>query len=124
MRSRWFGRVAVVIAVFALTAAACGKSDNGSGAGGNTGASGAQCNADIKVNIGRKLTRGLGSGGDWTKGRDAADESRAELTELVKDADMVYVEGRLIPRKVFKEVDVPPGGNAYTWETLPDELNR
>jgi cell division protein FtsZ len=50
-----------------------------------------RCNADIKVNIGRKLTRGLGSGGDWTKGRDAADESRAELTELVKDTDMVFI---------------------------------
>jgi cell division protein FtsZ len=50
-----------------------------------------RCNADIKVNIGRKLTRGLGSGGDWTKGRDAADESRAELTELVKAADMVFI---------------------------------
>jgi basic membrane protein A len=51
MRSRWFGRVAVIVAVFALTAAACSKSDNGSGAGGNTGASGAQCNADIKVGV-------------------------------------------------------------------------
>lgn len=50
-----------------------------------------RCNADIKVNIGRKLTRGLGSGGDWTKGRDAADESRAELTELVKESDMVFI---------------------------------
>src|SRR5260370_30625904 len=50
-----------------------------------------RCNADIKVNIGRKLTRGLGSGGDWTVGRDAADESRTELTELVKDTDMVFV---------------------------------
>src|SRR5919198_1823427 len=50
-----------------------------------------RCNADVKVNIGRKLTRGLGSGGDWTKGRDAADESRAELNELVKDSDMVFI---------------------------------
>jgi cell division protein FtsZ len=50
-----------------------------------------RCNADIKVNIGRKLTRGLGSGGDWTKGRDAADESRAELVELLKDSDMVFI---------------------------------
>jgi cell division protein FtsZ len=50
-----------------------------------------RCTADVKVNIGRKLTRGLGSGGDWTKGRDAADESRAELTELVKDSDMVFI---------------------------------
>jgi cell division protein FtsZ len=50
-----------------------------------------RCNADIKVNIGRKLTRGLGSGGDWTKGRDSADESRTELTEIVKDSDMVFI---------------------------------
>jgi cell division protein FtsZ len=50
-----------------------------------------RCSADIKVNIGRKLTRGLGSGGDWTKGRDAADESRAELVELLKDSDMVFI---------------------------------
>ena len=27
------------------------------------------CNADVKVNIGRKVTRGLGSGADWTKDR-------------------------------------------------------
>src|SRR5256884_2959134 len=50
-----------------------------------------RCSADIRVTIGRKLTRGLGSGGDWTKGRDAADEGGAELTELVKDADMVFI---------------------------------
>jgi cell division protein FtsZ len=49
------------------------------------------CNADVKVNIGRKVTRGLGSGADWTKGRDSADESRAELTELCKDTDMVFI---------------------------------
>src|SRR2546423_8021513 len=50
-----------------------------------------RCNANIKVNIGRKLTRGLGSGGDWTKGRDAADESPAELSELVKDSEMGFI---------------------------------
>ncbi len=49
------------------------------------------CNADVKVNIGRKVTRGLGCGADWTKGRDAAEESKAELSELVKDADMVFI---------------------------------
>src|SRR5438046_4399380 len=50
-----------------------------------------RCQADIKVQMGSKLTRGLGSGGDWTKGRDAADESRAELSELVKDSEMVFI---------------------------------
>ena len=50
-----------------------------------------RCNADVKVNIGRKLTRGLGCGSDWTKGRDSADESRAELAELLKDTDMVFI---------------------------------
>src|SRR5438270_5577765 len=50
-----------------------------------------RCHADVKVNIGRKLTRGLGSGGDWTKGRDAADENRTELSEIVRDSDMVFI---------------------------------
>src|SRR5213594_3785868 len=50
-----------------------------------------RCQADIKVQMGSKLTRGLGAGGDWTRGRDAADESRAELSEVVKDSDMVFI---------------------------------
>jgi len=47
--------------------------------------------AHVKLNIGRKLTRGLGSGGDPIKGQEAAEESRQELTDLLKDADMVFV---------------------------------
>src|SRR5436305_1381470 len=50
-----------------------------------------RCQADVKVQMGSKLTRGLGAGGDWTRGRDAADESRAELSEVVKDSDMVFI---------------------------------
>ena len=34
-----------------------------------------RCQADVKVQMGSKITRGLGAGGDWTRGRDAADES-------------------------------------------------
>jgi len=49
---------------------------------------------------------------------------QGRLRNVLKHADMVYVDGRLIPRKAFKESDVPLGSNAYTWETLPDELNR
>jgi cell division protein FtsZ len=47
--------------------------------------------AHVKLNIGKKLTRGLGSGGDPIKGQEAADESRQELTELLKDCDMVFI---------------------------------
>ncbi len=50
-----------------------------------------RCQADIRINIGGKMTRGLGAGGDWTKGRDAAEESRTELTEVVRGADMVFI---------------------------------
>lgn len=52
-----------------------------------------RCGASVKVNIGRRLTRGLGSGGDRTRGRDAAEESRGQLARLVEDADMVLVTG-------------------------------
>jgi cell division protein FtsZ len=47
--------------------------------------------AHVKLNIGKKLTRGLGSGGDPAKGQEAAEESRQELTELLKDCDMVFI---------------------------------
>jgi uncharacterized protein (DUF433 family) len=49
---------------------------------------------------------------------------QGKLRNVLKDADMVYVEGRLIPRKSFQEDDGPPGGRAYTRETLPQELDR
>src|SRR6266852_5397647 len=50
-----------------------------------------RCQADIKVQMGSKVTRGLGAGGDWTRGRDAADESRTELSAVVQDSDMVFI---------------------------------
>ena len=50
-----------------------------------------RCQADVKVQIGSKVTRGLGAGGDWTRGRDAADESRTELSAVVQDSDMVFI---------------------------------
>ena len=45
----------------------------------------------IKVRIGDKLTRGLGVGGNSELGRAAAEESREELYELVRGADMVFI---------------------------------
>src|SRR5256714_3195259 len=54
-----------------------------------------RCNANIKVNIGRKLTRGLGSGGDWTKGRDAADEGRGGASRLAQYSGNVFIKDGL-----------------------------
>ena len=49
------------------------------------------CEADVKIHIGAKATRGLGAGADPTVGREAATESRDELKEALKGADMVFV---------------------------------
>ncbi len=48
-------------------------------------------NADKKLHIGGKLTRGLGAGGDPEVGRQAVEETREELTEALEGADMVFV---------------------------------
>jgi len=47
--------------------------------------------ADVRIRIGDKLTRGLGVGGDPTRGERAAEESRDELHEAVRGAEMVFV---------------------------------
>jgi cell division protein FtsZ len=47
--------------------------------------------ADVKLDIGRETTRGLGSGADAEIGRRAAEEHRAEIEEILKGADMVFV---------------------------------
>jgi len=47
--------------------------------------------ADQKIQIGEKLTKGLGSGADPEVGRKAAEESRDELEQAIKGADMVFV---------------------------------
>ena len=47
--------------------------------------------AGSKIQIGEKLTRGLGAGANPDIGAQAAEESRAELAEVLKGADMVFV---------------------------------
>src|SRR5471030_2086963 len=47
--------------------------------------------ADVKVDIGRQLTRGLGAGSDPDIGRKAAEDHRDELEETLKGADMVFI---------------------------------
>lgn len=49
------------------------------------------CKAGHCIQIGEKLTKGLGAGADPEVGKAAAEENREELTELVKGADMVFV---------------------------------
>ncbi len=49
------------------------------------------CEADIKLNIGEELTRGLGAGADPQIGFGAAAESRDDIKEALKGADMVFV---------------------------------
>ena len=47
--------------------------------------------ADTKIQIGEKLTKGLGAGAVPDIGRRAADESREEIAEAIKGADLVFV---------------------------------
>jgi cell division protein FtsZ len=47
--------------------------------------------ADVKLDIGRELTRGLGAGADPQIGRQAAEEHREEIEEVLKGADMVFI---------------------------------
>lgn len=47
--------------------------------------------ADIKLDIGRDLTRGLGAGADPEKGRQAAEDHAEEIEEILKGSDMVFV---------------------------------
>ncbi|WP_024793131.1 cell division protein FtsZ [Tomitella biformata] len=47
--------------------------------------------ADVKLDVGRDSTRGLGAGADPEVGRKAADDAKDEIEELLKGADMVFV---------------------------------
>jgi cell division protein FtsZ len=49
------------------------------------------CDADVKIHIGSAATRGLGAGADPVVGLAAAQESRDELKEALKGADMIFV---------------------------------
>ena len=47
--------------------------------------------ADVKLDVGRELTRGLGAGANPDVGRKAAEDHAAEIEEVLKGADMVFV---------------------------------
>ena len=47
--------------------------------------------ADLKLDIGRQLTRGLGAGSDPEIGRQAAEDHRSEIEDALTDTDMVFI---------------------------------
>ncbi len=47
--------------------------------------------AEVKIDIGRELTRGLGAGSDPDIGRQAAEDNRQEIEEALSGADMVFI---------------------------------
>ena len=47
--------------------------------------------ADVKLDIGRELTRGLGAGADPEVGRQAAEDHATDIEEVLRGADMVFV---------------------------------
>ncbi len=47
--------------------------------------------ASKRIRIGEKLTKGLGAGGNPVVGEKAAEESRADLTEAIRGADMIFI---------------------------------
>src|SRR3990167_11392171 len=50
--------------------------------------------APVKIHIGQNLTRGLGAGMNPGIGQQAAEESREEIHDIIKGADMVFEIGR------------------------------
>ena len=51
------------------------------------------CNSATCLQIGEKLTKGLGAGANPEVGKAAAEENREDITEMIKGADMVFVTG-------------------------------
>lgn len=49
------------------------------------------CKAPTKIQIGEKLTKGLGAGAKPEIGASAVEENREELVDLIKDSDMIFV---------------------------------
>lgn len=52
-------------------------------------------NADVKLRIGKKITQGLGTGMKPEIGEAAAKESQEEISQILKEADMIFLAGGL-----------------------------
>ncbi|WP_235834148.1 cell division protein FtsZ, partial [Actinomadura logoneensis] len=62
--------------------------------------------ADVKLDVGRELTRGLGAGANPDVGRKAAEDHREEIEEVLKGADMVFVTAGEGGEEVLKGADM------------------
>ncbi len=75
-----------------------------------------ESNADIRLQIGEKLTRGLGAGANPSVGEKAAEESKSDITEALQGADMVFITAGMgggtgtgaapVVASVAKEMDI------------------
>jgi len=50
-----------------------------------------RCDAESRLRVGERLTKGLGVGGDADKGQRAAEESRDEILDAVRGSEMVFI---------------------------------
>jgi len=50
-----------------------------------------RCEAESRLRVGERLTKGLGVGGDADKGQRAAEESRDEILDTVRGSEMVFI---------------------------------
>ena len=48
--------------------------------------------ADVKLDVGKEITRGLGAGADPEVGKRAAEDHAEEIEEVLRGADMVFVD--------------------------------
>ena len=75
-----------------------------------------ESNADYRLQIGEKLTRGLGAGANPEVGEKAAEESKNDITEALKGSDMVFITAGMgggtgtgaapVVAKVAKDMDI------------------
>jgi cell division protein FtsZ len=49
----------------------------------------------VKIQLGGQLTKGLGAGAAPSKGKEAAEENREQLSEVLNGADMVFIAAGL-----------------------------
>src|SRR5438093_601053 len=81
--------------------------------------------ADVRIRIGDKLTKGLGSGGNPVIGQKAAEETTEEIYDALKGADMVFITAGMGggtgtgASPLIASIDQDPGGLPVSGVTTP-----